>query len=139
MRVHNRRRIALPAHRARAAGVVQRGQGLADEGQDLRIGLQGRVRAVQRAGGDAARVGDLPDTLEAGDGQFLVDGREEPVGADDGVHGCGRAVDGDVSAGGEGEDGGGDDEVVARVVVGDVGEGSGEGDDLEVGPVTGVG
>ena len=94
--------------------MVQRAQVLANILQNLRIGLEGRTCCVLQPGQDTGRVGNLTDVFEPGDGNFLVDRREEPIGADDGVGGGGGAVDSDVAARGEGEDGRGEGYVVAR-------------------------
>ncbi len=119
--------------------MVQRAQAFANILQDLRIGLQGGACPVLRPRRDTGRDGDVSNAFKAGDGDFLVDGREQPVGADEGVGSGGGNVDGDVAAGGEGKDGGGEGEVISRIIGWHVREGAGEWDELEFGPVGRVG
>lgn len=119
--------------------MIQWAQALADIIEDLLIRLHRQTLCVLRPRDNAGRSGDLLNAFETGHGDFLVDGSGEPIRADHGIVGGGGAVDSDITAGGEGADGGRDGEVVGCKVGRQGREGACEGDNLDFWPVSGVG
>lgn len=105
--------------------MIDAGRALADDRQDILVARHvgaGEILLAQEDRPDALRLEDLPGAFEPGHGDFLIAWVEKPVGADDGVVGRVRGVDGDIPSGE-----GGDDAGEARDVIAGVGRSADEG------------
>lgn len=117
--------IARLPHGASTRCVIDAGRALADHRQNILVARHVRAREIllaQKDRPDALRLKDLPGAFEPRDGDFLIAWVEKPVGADDGVAGGVRGIDGYVASGE-----GGDDAGEGRDIVASVGRGANEG------------